>query len=187
MHADPDGLHRADVTNANKAKGDRYEREAVAVLCALAPDLVLPHARRKLGAGRHDDVGDLDAIDGVAVQVRFRSKVADAIRTSADDAVIQAERAGARLGVGMVPILRAPRDGVAARWLAASYRWPCPVPDAAPVFGTTARAVTWIRTAGTPLAGRVAVVRRVGFAPITLGTIEAWVAALREDVAAVVS
>lgn len=51
--------------NPQKAKGDRAEREAAELLTQL---LGVP-VRRKLGAGRQDDAGDLDGVPGHAVQV----------------------------------------------------------------------------------------------------------------------
>lgn len=54
------------MTNPNKLKGDRAEREAA----ALITDLTGFAARRKLGAGRADDQGDIDtAIPSTVIQV----------------------------------------------------------------------------------------------------------------------
>jgi hypothetical protein len=54
------------VTGSAKRKGDAAEREAAAV---LYDELGIP-VRRLLGAGRTDDVGDLD-LPGFAVQVAW--------------------------------------------------------------------------------------------------------------------
>src|SRR6478735_12765266 len=62
--------HSQGVPNTNKRKGDRAEREAVAVLCELAPDLVVARPQRLLGAGRREDTGDLWVFPGVTVQVK---------------------------------------------------------------------------------------------------------------------
>ena len=59
----------------SKAKGDKAEREVAAILS----DLLGVPARRKLGAGRMDDMGDLDLID-TCVQVANRKDVAAAVR-----------------------------------------------------------------------------------------------------------
>lgn len=53
------------MANPQKAKGDRAELEAAAILTEA---LGLP-VRRKLGAGRSDDTGDLDGVPGHVVQV----------------------------------------------------------------------------------------------------------------------
>jgi hypothetical protein len=53
------------MANPSKAKGDRAELEAAALLTEI---LRLP-VRRKLGAGRTDDTGDLDGVPGHVVQV----------------------------------------------------------------------------------------------------------------------
>lgn len=51
--------------NPQKSKGDRAEREAADLLTQL---LGIP-IRRKLGAGRQDDTGDLDGVPDHVVQV----------------------------------------------------------------------------------------------------------------------
>ena len=48
------------MSNPQKAKGDAAERE----VAALLSDLLGFTVRRKLGAGRKDDTGDLDGIPG---------------------------------------------------------------------------------------------------------------------------
>lgn len=53
------------MANPAKRKGDAAEREAADLLSDL---LGLP-VRRQLGAGRSDDVGDLDGVPGTVVQV----------------------------------------------------------------------------------------------------------------------
>jgi len=53
------------MTNASKAKGDRRELE-VQELCRAAG---FRRARRALGAGRKDDVGDMDGLRELCIQV----------------------------------------------------------------------------------------------------------------------
>lgn len=53
------------MANAAKRKGERAEREAAEMLTEL---LGLP-MRRKLGAGRLDDIGDLDGLQDCVIQV----------------------------------------------------------------------------------------------------------------------
>ena len=64
------------MANAQKGRGDRAEREAAELLSLL---LGLP-IRRKLGAGRLVDQGDLDGLSGFALQVADWKDVARAAR-----------------------------------------------------------------------------------------------------------
>jgi len=57
------------MTGASKRKGDSAEREAAQLLY----DLLGVPARRKLGAGRTDDEGDIDGIPDTVIQVVSRS------------------------------------------------------------------------------------------------------------------
>jgi hypothetical protein len=57
------------MTGASKRKGDGAEREAA----TLIHDLLGVPARRKLGAGRLDDCGDIDGVPDTTVQVVSRS------------------------------------------------------------------------------------------------------------------
>lgn len=58
------------MTNSSKQKGDAAERE-----CAqLIAELTGHPARRKLGAGRADDTGDIDGVPGTVVQVAWWPK-----------------------------------------------------------------------------------------------------------------
>ena len=64
-----DGTGGWGVTGSAKAKGDAGEREAA----ALIHDLLGVPARRKLGAGRLDDEGDIDGVPDTVIQVCSRS------------------------------------------------------------------------------------------------------------------
>jgi len=64
------------MANRQKAKGDRAELEAADLLTLL---LGVP-VRRKLGAGRTDDTGDLDGVPGHAIQVANWADTAAAAR-----------------------------------------------------------------------------------------------------------
>lgn len=64
------------MANPQKAKGDRAELEAASLLTEA---LGLP-VRRKLGAGRVDDTGDLDGIPAHVVQVANWKDTAAAAR-----------------------------------------------------------------------------------------------------------
>lgn len=71
-----DGVPAAPMANPAKARGDRAEREAAELLTLL---LGLP-IRRRLGAGRLDDEGDLEGLEGFALQVADWSDVTRAVR-----------------------------------------------------------------------------------------------------------
>lgn len=64
------------MSSPSKAKGDRAERE----LAALLSDQLGVTVRRKLGAGRKDDMGDLEGLRMTVVQVADRKDVADTVR-----------------------------------------------------------------------------------------------------------
>jgi hypothetical protein len=64
------------LTGASKRRGDEAERQAAAVLAEL---LGYP-IRRKLGAGRLDDVGDLDGLPATTLQVAAWSDALRAVR-----------------------------------------------------------------------------------------------------------
>jgi hypothetical protein len=166
--------------NASKQKGDRGELEAVEVLKAVASDLVLSRARRKLGAGRRDDMGDLDVFDDVTIQVKCLKHVGEAIRAAASGALVQSERAGTLFHVGMSPIPSARQSGV--RWLCASTHWPSTPQDELPSFTDVTKAVDYIRrdtSCGIEPRTRVAVVERKGYDLLFVGPVAAWVDALR--------
>ena len=78
------------MANPQKAKGDRAELEAAELLTAL---LGVP-VRRKLGAGRIDDTGDLDGIPGHAIQVANWADTAAAARIKPPEAEQQRLNAG---------------------------------------------------------------------------------------------
>lgn len=101
------------MANSSKRKGDQAEREAVAVLRGLAPDLVVGRPQRLLGAGRREDTGDLWVFPGVTVQMKYRADPLHALRPAADGATVQAARAGSGFAVGLVPLpgVRALRSG----------------------------------------------------------------------------
>lgn len=77
--------------NRQKAKGDRAEREAAELLTDL---LNLP-VRRKLGAGRQDDTGDLDGVPDHVVQIADWKDTAAAARIKPPEAEQQRIHAGA--------------------------------------------------------------------------------------------
>lgn len=79
------------MTSPQKSKGDRAELEAAAHLTQI---LGLP-VRRKLGAGRSDDTGDLDGVPGHVVQVASWKDAAAAARVKPPEAEQQRINANA--------------------------------------------------------------------------------------------
>lgn len=64
------------MANPQKRKGDRAELEAQAII----NDLTGWPARRKLGAGRKDDTGDIDGVPNTTIQVANWANVTAAVR-----------------------------------------------------------------------------------------------------------
>jgi hypothetical protein len=90
------------VTGTGKRKGDLAEREAADLLS----DLLGVNARRMLGAGRLDDVGDIDGVPNTTVQVvnRVHDVVAVGVVAKPIQAGEQAINAGNLHAVTMVRI-----------------------------------------------------------------------------------
>lgn len=176
------------MANSSKSKGDRAERESVSMFLDLCGDLCVPKAKRMLGAGRSEDVGDLHVFPDVAVQVRnyALSSIGTAVRSSAKDAIAQAGHGDMPFGLGLVPYPRA-RAGT-VRWIAAVEpgMWPGDTGPGIHVaeFATVTKALDWVR-ADEPPYGFLAHPRerRIGLltggAGVLIAPIEAWVAAYR--------
>jgi hypothetical protein len=86
------------MTNSSKRRGDYAEREAAAILA----DLLGYPMRRKLGAGRHDDQGDLDGMPATTVQVAAWGDALRAVREKPLDAEQQRTRAHSTFAVTMI-------------------------------------------------------------------------------------
>ena len=67
------------MTGAPKRKGDGAERELVVSLRSLGLEVA-----RAYGAGRPDDVGDLDGLPGVYAQVKYYADPWRAVREALD-------------------------------------------------------------------------------------------------------
>ncbi len=78
------------MTSPSKRKGDRAELEVQAI---LQNELGL--GRRKLGAGRTDDMGDIDGIPSTVIQCVAYKDIARAIREKLPEVEQQRQRAGA--------------------------------------------------------------------------------------------
>lgn len=79
------------MTNSSKAKGDRAELEVQGIL----RDLLGVPARRALGAGRKDDVGDIHGVPDTVVSVANYADLDRAVREKLPDLERQRENAGA--------------------------------------------------------------------------------------------
>lgn len=89
------------LTNSSKNKGDEGEREAQALLRRL---LNRPTIRRALGAGRKDDVGDIDGVPQTAIQVAWKERWAGAINEKLPD--VERQRKNKRVRFAAVFIRR---------------------------------------------------------------------------------
>lgn len=79
------------MANSSKRKGDKAELEVQGIL----RDLLGVPARRKLGAGRKDDCGDIDGVPETVVQVANRKDVTQAVRHKPLECELQRGRDGA--------------------------------------------------------------------------------------------
>lgn len=86
------------MTNSAKRKGDRAEREVAALLC----DELGIACRRKLGAGRADDTGDIDGVPATVVQVADWTDALRAVREKPLEAERQRENDGATFAATFV-------------------------------------------------------------------------------------
>ena len=86
------------MSNSSKRKGDRAELEVQGLL----RDLLGVPAHRKLGAGRADDMGDIDGVPATVIQVVNYSDVSRAIREKLPKAEEQRQRAGASFAATFV-------------------------------------------------------------------------------------
>lgn len=87
----------------SKRKGDRAELEAA----QLISDLLGVDCRRKLGAGRTDDTGDLDAppgsvLDQHVIQVKNYRDIARAVSDGLVDAEQQRQNSGRPFAAAMI-------------------------------------------------------------------------------------
>lgn len=88
------------MASSSKRKGDRAELEVQGLL----RDLLGVPARRALGAGRRDDVGDIDGVPDTVIQVVNWKDVAKAVREKPIECEEQQGRAGALFGATAVRI-----------------------------------------------------------------------------------
>jgi hypothetical protein len=86
------------MSNPHKRKGDRAELEVQGII----RDLTGLPARRKLGAGRADDMGDIDGVPDTVIQVASYTSLTRCIAEKVPASVKQQERAGATFGCTFV-------------------------------------------------------------------------------------
>jgi hypothetical protein len=92
------------MTNSAKRRGDEAERQAAVIL----EDLLGYPIRRKLGAGRHDDMGDLEGLPETTLQVAAWTDALRAVR----EKPLQVERQRERAETPFVATLVRLRGGV---------------------------------------------------------------------------
>lgn len=86
------------MAHPSKAKGDRGELEAAHLLTELLGFRV----RRKLGAGRMDDTGDLDGVHDWTLEVKRTQSVAIGVRDGLADVVREQANAATTFGAAMI-------------------------------------------------------------------------------------
>jgi hypothetical protein len=82
------------MTSPSKRKGDRAELEVQGL---LRDHLGVP-ARRQLGAGRKDDIGDIAGVPNTCISVGNIARLSEAVREKTRECEVQQERAGALFG-----------------------------------------------------------------------------------------
>ncbi len=88
------------MAHPSKRKGDKYELEAA----RLMTEMFGTEVRRKLGAGRTDDTGDLEGLDGLTIQVKAYTNVGAGVLAGLKDGPSNQANAGTPFGVSMVRI-----------------------------------------------------------------------------------
>ena len=86
------------MANPKKQKGDQAERDAA----GLIHDLTGWPARRKLGAGRLDDIGDIDGVTDTTIQVVNYKDITRALAEKVPESERQQARAGTTFGCTFV-------------------------------------------------------------------------------------
>jgi hypothetical protein len=86
------------MANPAKRKGDSAELEAARLLA----DLTGWPVRRKLGAGRLDDCGDLDGLPDCCCQVKSYKDVQRSVRETLAELPLQQTNAGATFAFGFI-------------------------------------------------------------------------------------
>lgn len=131
------------MTGRAKRKGDDAEREVQGIL----RDLLGVPARRALGAGRRDDIGDITGVPELCVQVAAYADLSRAVREKLPELQVQQARMGAtfaalfcrRRGGSYVVVMTPEQFAALYREAMADLRadWPVHQPEAfdAPIPG----------------------------------------------------
>eukprot|EP00752_Nemacystus_decipiens_P016655 g14895.t1 len=98
------GAKQAVSEEAASQQGARGEREA-AEMCT---ELFGVPVRRQLGAGRADDVGDLDGVEGLCIQVATSKNIGQVVRHKTLEAEVQQENRGTPFGCTLSAISTRP-------------------------------------------------------------------------------
>lgn len=88
------------MAHPSKNKGDKAERE----LAALISDQLGVEIRRKLGAGRTDDEGDLEGLPQWTIECKNVANLADALREGVDDSTREQRNARTPFGVAFIRV-----------------------------------------------------------------------------------
>lgn len=86
------------MASPSKRKGDDFERH----VAGLLTDMLGFPVRRALGAGRLDDVGDLDGIPGWALQCKAYKELSRAVGDVLRELPDQMNHRGVAMGAGIV-------------------------------------------------------------------------------------
>lgn len=128
------------MTSPAKRKGDAAERQCAIVI----QDLLGFPARRKLGAGRADDCGDIDGVPDTVVQVASRpSDTLRAVREKPIAAEVQRANAGAAFACTWVRLV-----GGVWRVVLTPEQWAALVREALPTPVSEAVLVDVLRAGG---------------------------------------
>ena len=90
------------MSNPQKDKGDKAELEVQGILQDLLGQPGPQPIRRKLGAGRLDDQGDIDGVPDCTIQVANYSDFGRAVREKLAGCVDQQARAGDTFGCSFI-------------------------------------------------------------------------------------
>lgn len=171
------------MANKSKDKGDRFERAFAKHIIATYPELISEQTpMRYLGAGRKNDVGDMNLFNDTAMQVKAVAQPGTALRTAAAGSVLQAGHKRAPFAVGIVPVFNARVGKV--KWLATTVidRWPTPSRAAVVEFAMVSKLMAWISIDEPPFGfrawdrtERVAVLAGGDTSPILVSPLEAWI------------
>ena len=86
------------MAHPSKTKGDKAEREISAILS----DQLGVTVRRKLGAGRADDEGDLEGLEDWTLEVKSYNDVATAVTQGLADVTAEQANAGSTFGAALI-------------------------------------------------------------------------------------